>query len=157
MDSQSLKRQLEIILHSTSELLDSIHNNKIKSEDLETIWLSLFQQAELYNSEQIIKMYKVLYESAIISLLQMKREDFMNGQNEMAPKRELSYEDAAIYLDCSVSTIKRLVGSNKLLPKRYNSKNVRITMAELERFKGSVVQGAPNELLSESKPKSHSY
>lgn len=153
MNGQGLEKRLEIALNSSSELLASIGKDEIKPDDIEEIWLKLFQHPELYNPETIVKMYKVLYESSMISLVSIKRKGHINYQNESESRRELSYKDAAVFLGCSVSTIKRLVGLKKLLPKRYNSKTVKISMAELKMFRESVVPSLGRSHLIEANPK----
>lgn len=73
MNGQGLEKRLEIALNSSSELLASIGKDEIKPDDIEEIWLKLFQHPELYNPETIVKMYKVLYESSMISLVSINR------------------------------------------------------------------------------------
>jgi excisionase family DNA binding protein len=133
MTSQ-IERRIELVLHSCSDLMEAISSNKIKSEDLDSCWLSVFQNG-IHKPKQIVSFYKTLYETALLAQLQLERNQFVENKKENELKRELSYKDAADYLDCSVSTIKRLVGMNKLHPKRYNFKNVRISVSDLENYK----------------------
>jgi len=125
------------MLDANAEMFKAMANNKIKVEDLEKVWLDLFKQTSNYDSKHIVECQRMLFESALTVMLEMNRSDFELREIEKELSRELSYEDAANYLDCSVSTIKRLVGQKKLETKKYNSKNVRITVAELERFKNT--------------------
>lgn len=131
------ERQIPLMLDANAEMFKAMANDKIKIEDLERVWLDLFKQSELYDAKHIVHCQRMLFESALTVMLEMNRNDFDQRQKEKELSKELSYEDASLYLDCSVSTIKRLVGQNKLATKKYNSKNVRITVAELERFKAT--------------------
>lgn len=132
--TNQIERRIEIILHSSSDLIESITSNKVKSEDLDSCWLSLFQKG-VHKPKQVVDFYKALYETALLAHLQLAKKEFSENKRENELGRELSYKDAASYLDCSVSTIKRLVGVHKLHPKRYNSKNVRISISDLENYK----------------------
>lgn len=125
---------MEIILHSCSELLKSIREKGIDECKLEDYWLKIFQD-EHYDAKEIVNLFKSLYESALLVHIKVERQGINSLQRERELNRELTYKSAALFLDCSVSTIKRLVFFNKLKPIKYNSKNVRITIAELESYK----------------------
>ena len=109
--------------------------DKVKLHDLEKIWVALFQQTEKYNAAHIVACQRMLFESAMSAFQEFESKDFRELQKEAQLNKELSYKDAAEYLDYSVSRIKALVGEGRLTPKRYGYKNVKISVKELERFK----------------------
>lgn len=115
-----------------------MQSDKVKMADLEQVWLNLFQQTETYDAKHIVQCQRMLFESAMSAMQEFNRKDFGERQKERELTRELSYEDAAVYLDCSVSTIKRLVGRKKLNRIKYNNKVVKLTIGDLENFKSSL-------------------
>ncbi|MBX2896386.1 MAG: hypothetical protein KF763_13135 [Cyclobacteriaceae bacterium] len=131
-------KQIPIMLDSNEQMYKAMQNDKVKMNDLEKVWLILFQQTDSYDAKHIVQCQRMLFESALSALQEFSRHDFDERMKEKELDRELSYEDAATYLDCSVSTIKRLVGQGKLNTKRYNNKVVKITVGELESFRASV-------------------
>lgn len=132
------ERQIPIMVESNSEMFKAMQRDKVKMVDLEKVWLNLFQQTETYDAMHIVQCQRMLFESAMAAMQEFNRKDFNERQKEKELNRELSYEDAAIYLDCSVSTIKRLVGKKRLNPIKYNNKVVKLTIGELENFKLSL-------------------
>lgn len=133
----SPEKQIPIMLDSNSEMYKGMEDDTIKMNDLQSVWISIFAQDELYDAKHIVQCQRMLYESALAALQEVSREDFREREKERELKKELSYEDAAVYLDCSVSTIKRLVGQGKINTKKYNSKVVKITVGDIERFRAS--------------------
>lgn len=135
--------QIPLMLDSNAEMYNSFRSDKVKMNDLVEVWLKVFQQQEKYDATHIVQCQRMLFESASVALREMTRTGFDVRQREKELNTELSYEDAAQYLDCSVSTIKRLVGQSKLKVKKYNSKVVKITMKELESFRGNLRDSVP--------------
>lgn len=133
----SPEKQIPIMLNSNSEMYKGMENDTVKMSDLQSVWISIFTQDELYDANHIVQCQRMLYESALAALQEVSRDDFREREKERELKKELSYEDAATYLDCSVSTIKRLVGQGKINTKKYNSKVVKITVGDIERFRAS--------------------
>lgn len=131
-------KQIPAMLDANSELYKGMQNDTVKMDDLQSVWLNLFSQPELYDASHIVQCQRMLYESAQAALQELSRDDFEERQKERELNTELSYEDAATYLDCSVSTIKRLVGKGKIVTKKYNSKVVKITVGDIERFRASI-------------------
>lgn len=129
------ERQIPILVDSSKELFLSMECDKVKLNDLEKVWITLFQHTEKYNATHIVACQRMLFESALSALQEFEKKDFDQRQNEIQLNNELSYEDAAKYLDYSVSRLKAFVGEGRLIPKRYGYKNVKISVRELERFK----------------------
>lgn len=130
-------KQIPLLIEANSSMFKAMQQDKVKLTDIEKVWLELFQQKEKYDANHLVQCLRMLYESAWIAHNEVSRNDFSIRQEEKEMRRELSYEEASNYLGCSVSTIKRLVGQGKFKTKKYNSKTVKITVGELERFKAS--------------------
>ena len=128
-------KQIPIMVDSNSEMYKAMQNDKVKMPELEAVWLSLFKQTEIYDAKHLVECQRMLFQSALSALQEFSRADFKERQKEKELEREVSYEDAALHLDCSVSTIKRLVGQGRLITKKYNNKVVKITIGELQRFR----------------------
>lgn len=130
-------KQIPLLVESTSSMFKAMQQDKVKIGDVEKVWLDLFQQKEKYDAKHLVQCFRMLYESALVAFNEVSRNDFSARQEEREMNRELSYEEAGQYLDCSVSTIKRLVGLGKFETKKYSVKNVKITISELEKFKAT--------------------
>lgn len=133
----TLDKQIPLLIEANSSMFKAMQQDKVKLTDIEKVWLELFQQKEKYDANHLIQCLRMLYESAWIAHNEVSRNDFSIRQEEKELRKELNYKEAGNYLGCSVSTIKRLVGQGKFKTKKYNSKTVKITVAELESFKAS--------------------
>lgn len=131
------EKQIPIVIDNCKELFNAMKTQKVKIQDLEKVWVDLFKQDELYEGSHIVQCLRMFYESAIIALKEVDRKDFSERQKEIEFKKELSYEEAAAYLGISKGTITRRIADRKLFPKRYNRKNTKISIGELERYKTS--------------------
>ena len=134
------EKQIPILIDSCKELFLSMESDEVKLNDLEKVWISVFQQPEKYNATHIVACLRMLFESALSASQEFERKDFGERQKDIQMKKELSYQDAAEYLDYSVSRIKTLVSEGRLTPKRYGYKNVKISVQELERFKTDCIE-----------------
>lgn len=137
MTDNLLRRQLVFLMHSNADLFSLISSGKVKIEEVEEVWEGILLECR-NESTNLAKALRIIYETLFLTLHKIEGRDLEEDRSKNALEREVSYEEASFLLDCSVTTIKRLVKQGSLNANRYNRKNVKLTVSEIERFKSSI-------------------
>jgi hypothetical protein len=137
MADNRLRRQLVFLMHSNTDLFSVISSGKAKIEEIEEVWEGILLECR-DGSTNLVQALRIIYETLFLTLRKIEGRDFEKDRREKALGKEVSYEEASILLDCSVTTIKRLVKQGSLNANRYNRKNVKLTVSEVERFRSSI-------------------
>jgi len=109
-------------------------DNKANDDALESIFVNLFRD-ETLKREEVDEMFFRLHAACSSACKFMKSENFKTVLLEKEMAKEFDYHEAGVELGVSYSQVKKLVKLGKLNVKRYSERTVRITYAEITRYR----------------------
>lgn len=130
-------KAVPFVIDSCTELFETMKSNRIDVNVLEKTFIDIFLFHDKYDPTLVVQGLRILYQSACAAQNEITRKDFESLKEQERLRKEYTYVDAAQELGIGYSTIKLLVKSNQLAVKRYSTKNIKITQAEIDRYKSS--------------------
>jgi hypothetical protein len=132
-------KAVPFVIDSCTELLETIKRDRIDINVLEKTFIDIFLFNDKYDPTLVVQGLRLLYQSACAAQNEISRKDFDSLREQERLRKEYTYMDAASELGIGYSTIKLLVKANRIAVKKYSSKNIRITQAEIDRYKENKV------------------
>lgn len=127
-------KAIPFVLDNMIELFNTMKTHSINVEEVEQTFVDLFVNHENYDPETVVNCFRVLHQASVAAKYTIGRKDFDARLEEKRLNKEFTMVDAASEMGVGYSTLKLLIKSGKVEVKRYSSRNIKITQAEIDKF-----------------------